>query len=101
MRGWRGGRGPAGPPGPARPGVITLADLEEGSEAVVRNVVAGYGAAGRLAEMGITPGAIVKVVRRGLAAGPIEVEVGGARFLIGLGMASKVVVEPLRRSRLP
>jgi len=98
VRRWRGGRGPSGPLGP---GVLTLADVEEGAEVIVRSVVAGYGAAGQLAEMGITPGSIVKVVRKDVVMGPIEVEVGGARFLIGRGMASKVIVEPVRRPSVP
>ena len=98
MRRWRGGRGALPTPGGQ---ALTLADLGEGEEAVVKNVVAGYGAAGRLAEMGITPGALVKVVRKGLMAGPIEVEVGGARFLVGRGMASKVLVEPVRKPSMP
>jgi len=51
--------------------------------------------------MGITPGAIVRVVRKGFAAGPIEVEVGGSRFLVGRGMASKVLVEPVRKPSMP
>ena len=98
MRRWHGGRGALpGPGGQA----LTLADLEEGAEAVVKSVVAGYGAAGRLAEMGITPGALVRVVRKGFAAGPIEVEVGGSRFLVGRGMASKVLVEPVRKPSMP
>jgi len=98
MRRWRGGKGPVGAPGP---GVLTLADVKEGTEVIVRNVVAGYGAAGQLAEMGITPGAVVKVVRKDVMIGPIEVEVGGARFLIGRGMASKVIVEPIRKPSVP
>jgi len=98
MRRWRGGKGPVGTPGP---GVLTLADVEEGTEVIVRNVVAGYGAAGQLAEIGITPGAIVRVVRKDVMIGPIEVEIRGARFLIGRGMASKVIVEPVRRPSVP
>ncbi len=88
---WRGGRGPA------PPGGITLADLEAGTEAVVRSVVAGYGVARRLADMGITPGTVVRVVRRNAFMGPIEVEVRGTRLLLGRGVAAKVLVEPIIR----
>jgi len=90
---WRGPRGPR--PGP------TLADLEQGMEAVVRNVVAGYGLARRLADMGITPGTIIRVVRRNAFMGPIEVEVRGTRLLLGRGVASKVLVEPIKKPGLP
>ena len=80
-----------------------MADLAPGSEAVVRGVVAGYSVARRLADMGITPGTVVRVVRSNALMGPIEVEVRGTRLLLGRGVAAKVLVEPIVRpgSALP
>ena len=63
----------------------------------MRSVVAGYGVARRLADMGITPGTVVRVVRRNAFMGPIEVEVRGTRLLLGRGVAAKVLVEPIIR----
>ncbi|MBM1154874.1 ferrous iron transport protein A [archaeon] len=95
--GWRwrgpGRRGRAGGP--------TLADIQPGVEAVVRGVVAGYGLARRLADMGIVPGTIVRVVRRNAMMGPVEVEVRGTRLLLGRGIAAKVLVEPIVRPGFP
>ena len=73
---------------------MTLADLEQGAEAIVRSVIAGYTVARRLADMGLTPGTVVRVVRKNALMGPIEVEVRGTRLLLGRGVASKVLVEP-------
>lgn len=96
----RGGRGPGGPPR-LPVGGLTLADLEQGAEAVVKSVVAGYGVARRLADMGITPGTVVRVVRKNVLMGPIEVEVRGTRVLLGRGVAAKVLVEPRMRPPFP
>jgi len=90
---WRGPRPPSG--------AITLADLAPGSEAIVRGVAAGLGVARRLADMGIVPGTIIRVVRRNALRGPVEVEVRGTRLLLGRGIASKVLVEPVIRPGFP
>jgi len=90
---WRWGKKGVG----QRPGGTTLADLGPGTEAVVRGVVAGYNVARRLADMGITPGTVVRVVRRNVLMGPVEVEVRGTRLLLGRGVAAKVLVEPIVR----
>ena len=50
----------------------------------------------RLAEMGLTPNTEVKVVRRGLFRGPIEVEVRGVSLALGYGLASKILVRPIQ-----
>lgn len=51
------------------------------------------GAAKRLADLGILPGTRIKVVRRAPFGGPLEVEVGSSRFMIGRGLASRIIVE--------
>jgi len=82
-------------------GGLTLADIQPGVEAVVRGVVAGYGLARRLADMGIVPGTVVRVVRRNAMMGPVEVEVRGTRLLLGRGVAARVLVEPIIRPGFP
>jgi len=49
------------------------------------------GQARRLMELGIVPGAVIRVV--GNSAGPVVVEVGSARFAIGRGLARRIFVE--------
>ena len=68
---------------------------------MVRGVVAGYGLARRLADMGITPDTVLRIVRRNAFMGPIEVEVRGTRLILGRGVAAKVLVEPIVRPGLP
>ena len=71
--------------------VMPLAMMSEGEEGTVVHVTAGRGLARRLAEMGIGPGARVRVIRNG--PGPMLVSVRGVRMAIGRGIAMKVMVE--------
>ncbi|MCC6024622.1 MAG: ferrous iron transport protein A [Thaumarchaeota archaeon] len=99
---------------------VPLTSLSEGQEAVVVEIMFGEpppstgfwggfrrrlgwgwrggggprcGAAKRLADLGILPGARIKVVRKAPLGGPIEIEVHGSRFMIGRGLASRIIVE--------
>ena len=54
---------------------------------------AGWGAVKRLADLGILAGARIRVVRKAPFGGPIEIEVGGSRFMIGRGLAERILVE--------
>ena len=51
------------------------------------------GAVKRLADLGITVGVRIRVIRKAPFGGPIEVEVGGSRFMIGRALADRVIVE--------
>jgi len=84
---------------------LALTDLREGEKGIVTSVMTPYryhghrhlpGFVRRLAEMGLTPNTEVKVVRRGLFRGPIEVEVRGVSLALGYGLASKVLVRPIQ-----
>ncbi len=48
-----------------------------------------------LAELGVLPGETLKVIRSAPFAGPIMVEVNNSRFMLGRGMAAKIIVEEL------
>jgi Fe2+ transport system protein FeoA len=99
---------------------VPLTSLSEGQEAVVMEIVfggpplntgfwggfrsrlgwgwrggsgPGCGAVKRLADLGILPGAKIRVVRKAPFGGPIEIEVRGSRFMIGRGLASRIIVE--------
>lgn len=56
----------------------------------------GFGIVRRLAEMGLTPGVEIKLLRKCPFRGPIEIEVRGVALALGYGVASKVFVKQLR-----
>jgi len=55
--------------------VTSLVSLCEGEKGVILNAVGGFGLVRRLAEMGLTPGAEVKLLRKCSFHGPVQVEV--------------------------
>jgi len=73
-------------------GVASLASLHEGDVGEVVYTVGGFGLVRRLAEMGLTPGVEIKVLRKGPFRGPFEIEVRGVALALGRGVASKVFV---------
>ncbi len=70
----------------------TLAEMEDGQSGIINSITGGKNLVKRLADLGITKGAGIRVFRRTLFSGPVQVEVGGSRFVLGNGMASKIVV---------
>ena len=72
---------------------ISLNELEDGQIANIISVLGGKMLTKRLADLGITSGTEVKVIRRTLFSGPVQVEVAGSRLVLGWGLASKIVVE--------
>jgi Fe2+ transport system protein FeoA len=72
-----------------------LSDMEPGERGVVVSIACGLGAARRLAEMGLTPGVQVAVVRKAPLRGPVEVEVRGTKVVLGYGLASRIAVKGL------
>lgn len=77
---------------------IPLSSLRPGDVAVVSYYLGGRGLLRRLAEMGLTPGVEVKVVKAAPLHGPIQVSVRGSSLALGRGVASKVFVKPLKRA---
>ncbi|MEM3703649.1 MAG: FeoA family protein [Candidatus Bathyarchaeia archaeon] len=77
-------------------GLNTLTDLAEGEKGVIVKALGGFGLIRRLAEMGLTPGVEVKLLRKGSFGGPVEVEARGVMLALGYGVASKVLVKPLK-----
>lgn len=76
--------------------VVSLTCLCDGEMAVIAYTVGGFGLVRRLAEMGLTPGVKVKVLRKGPFRGPFEIEVRGVALALGYGVASRVFVKPVR-----
>jgi ferrous iron transport protein A len=71
----------------------SLTELEDGQAAIIVSVLGGKILTKRLADLGITSGTEVKVIRRTLFSGPVQVEVAGSRLVLGNGLASKILVE--------
>lgn len=77
----------------AKKGVLSLAEMPQGSSARVISVQGGRAASARLRDMGLTPGAPVKMMRSVPFSGPVEVCIRDSCLVVGRGMAKKVLVE--------
>jgi ferrous iron transport protein A len=58
----------------------------------VTEVTAGWGLRRRLAELGLTPGALVTVMN-GHHPGPLLIDIRGSRLSLGFGVAQKIMVK--------
>jgi Fe2+ transport system protein FeoA len=72
---------------------ILLTELEDGQSGFIISVHGGKMLIKRLADLGLTSGTWIKVIRRTLFSGPVQVEVCGSRLVLGKGLASKIMVE--------
>ena len=70
--------------------VKPLALLDEGREGIVVDIIGGRGAMRNLLALGIVPGIKIKVL--GNRGGTLLVLINGSRFVIGRGLAMKVIV---------
>jgi ferrous iron transport protein A len=73
-----------------------LTDLAEGEKGVIVKAFGGFGLVRRLADMGLTPGVEVKLLRKGSFGGPVEIEVRDVVLALGRGVASRVLVKPFK-----
>lgn len=78
--------------------LVSLADLRGGEKCTVVVALGGHGMVQRLAEMGLTPGTGVTIVRTAPMHGPIEVSVRGASLALGRGVARRVLVKPTNKT---
>ena len=74
-------------------GVVSLADLGDGQEGSIVALQGGRGLVGRMAALGFTPGATVRIVRNP-GRGPIIVSVLDTQIALGRGQAEHVQVRP-------
>jgi len=70
-----------------------LTDLEDGQVATIVMITGGRMLIKRLADLGLTNGTEIKVLRRTLFSGPVQVEAVGSRMVLGRGLASKIIVK--------
>jgi DtxR family transcriptional regulator, Mn-dependent transcriptional regulator len=82
--------------GPHGRSVVTLIDMAEGSKGSVFGIDGGEKAVRRLEDMGLTPGAKVRIVRSAPFSGPVEVCIRDSCLVLGRGVASKVFVRMVK-----
>ncbi len=68
-----------------------LARVPSGEKVTVLAVRAGWGLQRRLADLGMTPGAVVTVISSGRP-GQVVLDVRGSRLALGRGIVSKIMV---------
>ncbi|NMC37439.1 MAG: ferrous iron transport protein A [Bacteroidales bacterium] len=73
-------------------GKYYLTDLDDGQTGTIISVVGGRNLTKRLADLGLTAGTRIRVIRRTLFSGPVQIEVAGSRLVLGRGLASKIMV---------
>jgi ferrous iron transport protein A len=77
-------------------GHTPLTALVEGTHATVTHTNGGTEVVRRLSEMGLTPGCEIKILRKCIFRGPIELEIRGVTLALGYGLASKICVQPMK-----
>ncbi len=77
------------------PGSLPLTGLLEGQKGLISSLSGGTSACRRLADMGLTPGTEVEVLKSALFRGPLMLRVRGTTLAVGRGLASKVFVKPV------
>ncbi|RLI70819.1 ferrous iron transport protein A [Archaeoglobales archaeon] len=70
--------------------MMPLALMREGSKGVVKEILGGRGAYTKLQEMGIVKGKEIRILRN---SGALLVAVNGTKFVVGRGLAMKVMVD--------
>jgi ferrous iron transport protein A len=73
---------------------VSLSDVRTGESARIRKMRGGHQFLSRLASLGFTPGASLRVVQN-FGHGPIIVNLRDTRVALGRGEASKILVERL------
>lgn len=71
---------------------MPLTMLSEGKDCMIREIRASRDLKRRLTEMGFTPSSSVRLI--GCERGALLLNVNGARYALGKGMAMKIIVEP-------
>jgi DtxR family Mn-dependent transcriptional regulator len=82
-------------PGGVPIGSLPLTGLLEGQKGVVSFLSGGTSSCRRLADLGITPGTEVEILKSALFRGPLLLRVRGTTLAVGRGLASRIFVKPL------
>lgn len=71
---------------------MPLSMVKPGQNVKIKEIRGGKALLSRLANMGIYPGVIIRVISN-VGRGPLIISKNGVRFGIGFGMANKIIVE--------
>lgn len=72
---------------------ISLSEVKEGETGLIVSIIGGRMVTKRLADLGLTQGTEVRVLRRTLFPGPVQIEVLSSRLVLGRGLALKIIVK--------
>lgn len=72
---------------------LFLTDLEPNQKGEIISIMGGSMATKRLADLGLTSGTSIKVIKKAPFSGPVKIEVRGSRLVLGMGLASKILVK--------
>jgi Fe2+ transport system protein FeoA len=72
--------------------LMSLAALEKDQFAIIVTVIAHHRTAKRLADLGLTPNTMVRVIRKTLFGGALEIKVRGSNLILGKAVATKILV---------
>jgi Fe2+ transport system protein FeoA len=72
---------------------VALTDLQEGERSTILLAFGGHRMVHRLAEMGLTPGTEITLIRSAPIQGPIEISVRGVSLALGRRIASRILVK--------
>ncbi|MCS7125582.1 MAG: metal-dependent transcriptional regulator [Aigarchaeota archaeon] len=94
-RSWRRYRG-VEEVGKRKESIVSVSELKEGDLGKISFIRGDRNVLRRLLDMGLTPGATLKVVRIAPFNGPVEVEIRGSRLALGEDITSNVFVEVIK-----
>ncbi len=73
---------------------LILTAMRDGQSGIIISIAGGHNAAKRLADLGLSPGTRIRVMRKAIFSGPVQVDVNGSKLVLGWGLASKIIVRP-------
>jgi DtxR family Mn-dependent transcriptional regulator len=79
--------------GKRRKNLVSINSLREGDKGIVAFIRGEHKFLRRLLDMGLTPGARIRVLRVAPLKGPVEIAVRGSRLAIGQDIAANVFIE--------
>jgi len=82
-----------------RENAVNLTTLVRGETATIVTVTACKQATKRLADLGLMPGIALKVLRKTLFNGTLEIKVRGSNLILGRGIAAKVLVTKIWQNK--
>lgn len=74
--------------------VFSITNFKEGQTGTIISIIGGKMAVKRLADLGLTPGTEIKLIRKIRPHGPIQLQVRGSNIVLGRGIALKIKIKP-------